>query len=201
MRNRAAALLIVLPLLMLSSCIGIESEFRFDADGSGTLSLTYRVSQMVKDIDASGDAHTLPLPVSREDFQRAVAASQGLRLLSYQRSEDEKDVTIRASLAFDRVEQADGVGKGGDFSLVQEGEAQVFRCVLSPGGPPPDQDTLELIRLLFQDYELSFVVRAPRKISSHSLGTLAPDERSVSYSIAVADLLSNPQPQTLEVRW
>jgi hypothetical protein len=98
-------ILILAAVLLLCSCIGVDSKMTIRSDGSGTLELTYRISQAVADLGRSGaDKGPLPLPVTREDFERGIAGVQGVTLKSISRTENETDITIRAVLGFDSVD-------------------------------------------------------------------------------------------------
>ena len=58
-------------LALLSSCIGVDSRLTVRDNGSGTLQLTYRISQLVADLGVSSTGKSaIPLPVSRSDFER-----------------------------------------------------------------------------------------------------------------------------------
>ena len=61
---RKIAVLCVASLFLLS-CVGIDSRLTVRDNGSGTLVLTYRVSQLVADLGlSSSDKGVIPLPLS-----------------------------------------------------------------------------------------------------------------------------------------
>jgi hypothetical protein len=201
--RRWAALAVA--VLFLSSCIGIESRLSFRQDGSGTLTLSYKVSQFMKNIDAGRDQKSLPLPVSREDFERAVFGIPGLRLGAIQQREDEKDVHISASLAFDTVQALNEFSRRGGMGLTVTAQGGGFLCRQEIVGARPageiSPDSLEMIQTFFGDYELSYSVAAPATIRSHSLGQLDGSGRAVTYRVSIPDLLKNNEAQVLEVAW
>jgi hypothetical protein len=200
-----AAAAAVAILLGLTSCIGIQSQIRIRGDGSGTLALSYRISQFVKDLDVGHETKRLPLPVSKEDFDRAVSGIQGLRLVRVEEREDEKDVNISAELEFDQVQALDELGRPGqmEFSLRAGNGSFTFTQLLYSGhdGEDISADTMQMIEAFFAGYDLVYTVEAPSPIKSHSLGTLSADGRSVTYQASVPELLKSRDKVALEIVW
>jgi hypothetical protein len=187
----------VLCAAALSSCIGIQSQIRLERDGSGTLQLSYRICQFLRE---DGD---LPLPVSREDFQRAVAQAPGLRLEALSQREDERDLIIEARLAFDRVESLNALGPRLGLSYTEQGGNRVFRQRLYAGQPPgglPEQ-SLKMAETFFQGYEVSLELSSPVPIRSYSLGQLSEDRRTLRYQTTIPELLRHKDELTLEIIW
>ena len=198
-------LLPILAMVLLSSCIGIDSQISLQNDGSGTLLLNYRISQLMKNLDVAKSDWHLPLPVSREDFQRTVDSISGLKLLSLAQREDERDVLIDARLGFTGVQAINSLGKEGqiELSFSNEGGLHVFRQQIYRGRSLEEisPESLQMIQTIFEGYELSYRVTAPAAIKRHSLGELSGDQRSVSYKTSVAELLKSGEKQVLEVAW
>ena len=69
--KRIIRLLVLFSLsFTLLSCLSVESEITVKNDGSGTLTLSYRISRMVTEIGRLEDENTLvPLPVTRGRLQ------------------------------------------------------------------------------------------------------------------------------------
>jgi len=191
--------------LLLSSCIGIESRLSFRQDGSGALTLSYKVSQFMKNIDAGREQKSLPLPVSREDFERAVFGIPGLRLASFQQREDEQNVYVDANVAFDTIEALNEFSRRGAMGLTvsRQGEGLLCRQEISAAREPGEisADSLEMIRTFFGEYELVYSVGAPAAIRSHSLGELDGEGRVLTYRVSISDILRNSAAQVLEVSW
>ena len=192
-------------ILLLSSCIGIDSAILIRADGSGVLTLSYTVSQFIKNIDAGRSEKTLPLPINEEEFRRTSEDIEGLSLNSLNRREDEENVYIEAELEFDSVDVVNALSREGEIgiTLEQHGESTVFRQLIFSGqqGEEITEESLEMIESFFEGYELVYSVTAPQEVQDHSLGDLQEDGRTVTYSIAVPDVLRSSEPLVLEVVW
>lgn len=196
--------LIVPVLFLLSSCLGIESRMVMNRDGSGTLTLNYKISRMIKDMELqNGEGGMLPLPVSEEDFRRTAERTQGVRLLSVKQSEDEENISIEARLEFDAVEALNGLSAPGQMQLSYEaaGGTQKLRQVLSAAAGEVTPETVEMLETLFAGYELSFLIETQTPIKRHSLGVLSEDGKQLTYGVTIPELYSSRQDILLEVEW
>jgi hypothetical protein len=192
--------------VLLCSCVGIDSRITIRENGSGTLVLLYRISQLVVDLGRpQGEKGPVPLPVSREDFEKSLQDAKGeVRLTSYRRSEDEKDITIRAELAFNSVEALSKVGAfaDADLSLASAGGKRTFAQVVSRApGEPVTEDSLRMIDALFDGYAITWTVVTPRPILSASVGTLSADKRTLTYSTSVKEIMRSKTDIDLAVSW
>ncbi len=195
----------VVTALLLSSCIGIESEIRIRQDGSGVLRLSYTVSQYIKNIDAGRSDKQLPLPVNEEDFRRSAESIEGLRLNNLEEREDEDNIYIQAELEFDNVEAVNALGRDGQIGITLEtqGGTTTFRQLIYEGqqGEAITEESLEMIETFFEGYELVYSVTVPAEVRDHTLGELGSDGRTVTYTITVPEILKAPEPLVLEVVW
>ena len=195
-----------LTLALLSSCIGIDSRLTVRDNGSGTLQLTYRISQLIADLGVSSTGRSVvPLPVSRADFDRSLAASAGkVRLTRFDRSENEKDITIRAELSFDSLDALAKIDafRDADLKWGTDGGRRVFSQVVArTPRQPMSEDSRRMLETLFDGYELSFVVVAPQPIQDSTLGTLSADKRTLSYKTTIKDVMATTQDLVLSARW
>ncbi len=190
---------------MLTSCLGIESQIRLREDGSGLLTLSYKVSQFMKNLDVGREDKRLPLPVSEEDFKRTADGIEGVRLTDIDETEDEQNVYIEARLEFDSIDAVNLLGPDGSMglSLVREGEGTTFRQIIYDGAQSEEitEDSVDMIETFFQGYELVYSITVPGRVKSYSLGALSNDGTTVTYRAAVSELLQQPDAVILEVSW
>lgn len=93
--------MIMMMSLCLNSCIGLRSDISFRRDGSGTISLEYRISRELASLgELEANAPWPAVPVGREDFERTVARVPGLNLESYRSGDEEAGRIIRVKLGF-----------------------------------------------------------------------------------------------------
>jgi hypothetical protein len=172
-------------------------------DGSGRLELRYTVSRAVRNVGRAGEDDTiLPLPLERQAFEEIVARDDGLSLESYERGEDEEELTVSATVAFQ--EPSDLNTLFGDNTVrysQQDGTTLLQLTVYQGSDAPPDPEGVDLIRTFFADYELRFHVSTPSQIQQISTGSIGEDSRSAEVAYAVHEVLPEQQPVVWEVRW
>jgi len=193
-------------LALLSSCIGVDSRLTVRDNGSGTLQLTYRISQLVADLGVSSTGKSaIPLPVSRSDFERSLAASNGkVRLTRFDKSEDAKDITIRAEIAFDSLDSLAKIDAFHDAELRwgTEGSRRTFsQLVARTPRQPLSDDSRRMLEALFEGYDLTFVVVAPQPITDSTLGTLSADKKTLTYKTTIKDVMTTTQDLVMTARW
>ncbi len=191
--------------LALTSCVGIDSKMVVRADGSGTIDLTYRISQMIADLGKTGTEQVpLPLPVTREDFERGLAGVPGVQLRGFARTQNEKDIIIKAQISFDRVESLAQVAafRAEAPSLVtSEGRHTLSQLIVKGTRQEMSPDSLQMMDTLFQGYAISVSVEAPAAIQSTTLGTVSPDKRTLTYNASVKDLATAKNDVVLSLTW
>jgi hypothetical protein len=173
---------------------------------SGTLQLTYRISQLVADLGVSSTGKSvIPLPVSRSDFERSLASSGGkVRLTRFDKSEDEKDITIRTEIAFDSLDALARIDAFHDADLKWEtqGSRRTFSQVVAQAPRQPlSDDSRRMLEALFDGYDLSFVVVAPQPIEESTLGTLSADKKTLTYKTTIKDVMTTTQDLVMSARW
>jgi hypothetical protein len=192
-------------LLLLASCVSVDTTVQLSADGSGQVSLTYTVSRMVANLGSvDKEWQKLPLPINEADFRRQVSNSPGITLSDYSQSEDSKNITIKATLAFTSINALNQFYSPGEtgISLNQSGGDTVYRQVIFQGFPDGvDQQTKDFADAFFTDYHLKFTLSAPRAIKSASAGTISQDRRRVTYELPVLQLLDQKTPLIWTVTW
>jgi hypothetical protein len=203
---KKAGLLCILAAAVLSSCVGIDSRLTIRANGSGTLALTYRVSQLVVNLGNPVDGKSVvPLPLSRADFERSLAATQGkVRLTRFDRSEDQKDVTVRAELSFDSLNalaQVDAFQSAQIRSSADGGAHSFSELIAKAPKEPLTDDSLRMVDAFFGGYDLTFTVEAPQPITANSLGTLSADNRILTYKTTVGDIVRTKNDIVLSMSW
>jgi hypothetical protein len=191
--------------LALCSCIGIDSKLTIRSDGTGTLELTYRIAQTVADLGRSGaDKGPLPLPVSREDFERGLAGIKGVELKSIARTENETDITIRAVFAFDSIDSLAKIPAFSDAppSVQVSGTRHTFSQLLAKAADQEmNQDSLQMLDAFFEGYAIKLIFEVPLAIQSYSLGTLSADKKTLTFTAPVKDLATARKDVAMSFTW
>lgn len=203
-------------VLLLSSCIGVSSSIILRGDGSGTMSLEYRIPLALEALGKlDGNAGWLTIPVGKADFERTLDRLPGIRMISFSSKKDEKDLINRIGLEFSDMEALlpflDATGQGASFS--RENGLSRLSLTLSEGLENPDGELLTLLASLAEGYKLEISLSAPKEASlalytgrGKALeavpgGDLSGRGKQVSFRVPMAEVLSAREGLRLEIIW
>ncbi|MEJ5188744.1 hypothetical protein [Treponema sp. J25] len=204
-------MVLMVTLLLFSSCVGVQSNITIRQDGSGTIQLVYQVSRMVESLGKlDGNERFLPFPVGKVDFERTVTRVPGLSLRSYNTRQDEKNITVLAELAFQNLDALrvflDSTGRLVSFSDEADQKRLVIR--LAPGPATTDPDIQNLVRSVFEGYEIGLTITTPtvpsyegRGIGRGKVGTLSLSGLRLTFTAPTADILLAPEAVEYSLSW
>ena len=148
----------------------------------------------------------MPLPVSRSDFERSLAATNGkVRLTRFDRSENEKDITIHAELAFDSVDALAKVDAFQDAELKwgTEGSRRTFSQLVARAPRQPLSEDSK--RMLETPFSTATTSRSwwwhPAPIQDSTLGTLSADKKTLTYKTSISDAMTASQDLVMSAQW
>jgi hypothetical protein len=200
----------------MSSCLGASADISISADGSGKITLEYRVSQMLESIGRlDGNENWPAIPVGRADFERSLARIPGLRLASFSSKEIRNasgggDLVTKAVLEFKNTDALLAFldRSGSRASLVQENERNILRLILKePSSAIADRDLLSLFKEISSGYEISFSLSAPKNAGlsvqppSVPSARIMPQGKKVSFAIGAGELLALENGLVIEISW
>ncbi|OHD74675.1 MAG: hypothetical protein A2177_04230 [Spirochaetes bacterium RBG_13_68_11] len=198
-------ILACLCVALVISCVDVESRLSIRNDGSGALTLEYRIPRSVADLGRTPDKNApVPLPVQRTDFLRGIAGIPGVRLARYTRHADEENVTIHAEIAFKRLEDLAKVPalRDAGLALVENAGTRTLTQVVA-GAPdsPPSAESLAMADSLFAGGSVTVVLQTPAPMTPGPIGTLSPDRRTLSWTSTVGDFARRTGSVVLTATW
>jgi hypothetical protein len=198
-------LVILVLCISLASCINIESEISLNNDGSGIITLMYRISPLVKELGRMGDeVKPCPLPIYKEDFEILLSLYPGLSLKSHSVKEIDGESFVKAVLSFQNVDALTPFGGSGDdsFFFQKSGDFMVFRQDLPFGGEEElDDNTMAMLTEYCSGYYFVYTIHAPGKIVEHTLGEISKNKKDLTYKTGIIEALQSKQRQSIEVKW
>ncbi|MDR2158798.1 MAG: hypothetical protein LBP23_01885 [Treponema sp.] len=154
----------VLCLVMLGSCIGVRADISLRDNGSGRLTLEYRINRSLDALGRlDGNERWPTVPAGRADFERSLQRLPGMRLVSFSAVEEGSVMLIRAALEFDNLEALRGFldASGRGAVLSREGAGVSLALILNTGVEGLDPDLAALIRTLCEGYEVEMSLSVP----------------------------------------
>ena len=198
---------IVLLLLCITfgSCISIESDITLKKDGSGSLSLTYRVSPEMKELGRIGEeVRPFPLPIYKEDFEKLLATNDGLTMKSHSVKEVDGGSLVKAVFSFQSIDALALFGDGGKdvFFFQKTDDYTIFRQDLPFGGLDDlDEDSLNMLNAYCSDDYFMYSIHTPDLIKEYTLGEISESKKHLVYKTGIIDILRLKEKQSIEVKW
>jgi len=201
---------LVFTVMLLSSCFGLSMDIALDQNGSGTLSLEYRISKSLDNLGKlDGNERWNTIPVGQADFERTLARIPDMKLLSFSSREEQKDAVISAKMSFSSIKglfaYLDTAGKHSSFS----GDAGSGRIILnlSEGASDINPNLLKLIEDISASYKVKISMRFPGEGSLVVLDNTGKSleaqkqSKTVSCSFPLYDVLSSAKGLNVELKW
>ncbi len=89
-----------------------------------------------------------------------------------------------------------------DLQWSVQGSRHEFSQVVAHAPKQPlSQDSKRMLEALFDGYDLSFVLEAPRAIQSSTLGSLSADKKTLTYKTSTKDAMSTTQDLVMDAQW
>ena len=185
---------------LLSSCFGLQMDIALNQNGSGILSLEYRISKSLDSIGKlDGNERWNTIPAGKADFERTLARLPEMKLLSFSSKEDEKDVIISAKMEFSSISGLmsflDASGRRSSFT----GNAGGGRLLitLSEGAGINNPDLRKLIKDISAPYSINmsmnFQGEGNLEIFDNNGTSLEPQKqgKKLSFSFPLYDVISS----------
>ncbi|MDR0636380.1 MAG: hypothetical protein LBF87_04810 [Treponema sp.] len=195
-------------VMLLSSCIGVNADMVLRANGSGSITLEYHVSQFLESLGKLDGNENWPLiPVGRADFERSVQRIEGLKLVSFASRKREADIVYTVKLEFSGLDALVRFldATGNRAVLTQEAGTTRLSLTLS-SGQDIDPDLLSLFASVSQPYSIAISLSAPNNADLSVSGDIAgasivPSGRKVSFSAPLPALLKQNAGAIVDIQW
>jgi len=213
-------LLLALPsvLIIFNSCIGVSTEIQMNRDGSGRITMEYRISKTLDSLGVlDGNESMPPIPVSRSDWERSVSRISGARLVSHSRRETAQDTIISAVIEFNNPQTMAAVLSASNemisINFSGQSNSNSFNMIFNNSNARYDADLLTLMQTIFSGYNFSFSFNAPgnstmtltdaraNAISTPSSAAAVLSGRTVSMSMNTLDVLNQINGLGIRIDW
>ena len=215
MKNKKIAFALLAVILAFNSCIGLSMDIQMNRDGSGKITLEYRISRLLSAIGALDGNEAMPvIPVGRQDWEKTVRRIPGTRLVSHSTRETARDTIISASVDFPNPEALTALlsSSGANASISRSAQSSTLNLILirKPDENQPDVNQpdagidsalLELTRSAFNAYDFSISFSAAGNSTmtitdgeGNAIDTVPSGEhllqgRTVSFSMGIMDIM------------
>jgi hypothetical protein len=218
-KQAARVSLLLIIILLLNSCIGLSLNIQMNKDGSGRLSMEYRISKMINNLGALDGNESMPsIPVGKTDWERTVNRIPGAKLVSYSSVEEKQDNVIKAVIDY-KDDQAllallDPFGKRTSLNKQeQSGKLDLIILDKPVDYSKYDEELINLMRVFAEGYNVSITfsgIKDSTLTVTDGAGNVVPVQssaktvlsgRKVSYSIGIMDLMDTKDGLGLRFTW
>lgn len=137
LRLLALGLVAALTALMLSSCLGVDMNTRFNADGSGVITMKLQMSKAF--LEMSNEEGSSPIPLTKKDFEEAYKDLPGVKVDSVTDQTVKDDRVITAVVSFKDFsafkDSKDLAGAGASLTKGPDGKMTYSVIVGEPSEP------------------------------------------------------------------
>jgi translation initiation factor IF-1 len=210
--------------VFMASCVGVRADAVIQANGSGTITLEYSVSQPLDTMGKlDGNERWRTVPVGEADFRRTVELLDGVELVSFASKTNAARQTAAQSataavvntvkLKFDAIDSLLGFldATGERASFAAENGKNKLSLVLAPKSGGVDPDLLALFASVSSGYTCAVTVSVPSEGSlsvrdADGSPLVIPDAEvrqgdPLSFSVPIGTLLSIKEGVVLEIIW
>lgn len=194
---------ITLFLLLLNSCLTLESVLTLNEDLSGEMSVTYTLDSTLKDISVLGEEDDItPLNLDEDYILTTIGGRDDITYRDYSSVQNEKGTVISVTFDFESLEALNAVFPEENSSIVkQSGASYIFSQVISEtGGLELSSDTRTIFEDIFGEHFLNIVVNTPLDIKDVTGGERT-NVRQAVYNRTFIDIITTPGKNEWEIRW
>lgn len=200
---------------LLTSCLGVRMETVFNADGSGTMRMVFRISQQL--LQMGKEEAGVDIPLSKEDLSEGYEEVDGVTVVEVTEEDTEEHRIITAVIDFEdfnALSADEGFPGDGARLETRNGRTELSMLIGQPTGPNTgdgeegaeaqaelDDAMIAMMQSFLEGYSIEYQIVAPKKIVSYTEGELQKDGRTLLFSMAMGDYVMIEEPYYLKVVW
>ncbi|MDR2343275.1 MAG: hypothetical protein LBD86_01940 [Spirochaetaceae bacterium] len=207
--------LTVFTAFMLTACLGMETEIDIKENGSGTLAMTYRISdELFSPGTLPGNENLPSVPIGKEDFERTFSRIPGMGMVSYSEKEDGGDKLFLIKARFENLDSLTSFldANGRQATLERKDGKTILSVSFDLDKNYVDTDLAPILPLIFENYSFDFKISLPRncevsymdgagaELSAMPYGETNLASKSVAFHSPMADLFSGGS-GTMVISW
>ena len=219
-------LLLIAVILTFTSCLGMSIDIQMNRDGSGKLTMEYRVSRALDSLGALDGNKDMPaIPVSRADWERTIQRVSGAMITSFSSRQSGQDTITTVVLEYSNIDTLLAL-LSPDFSnapILAEKNQNSISLILNDSSLDSndtnknsaqyDKELIELARTMFEGYNFSISFSAPgnstliftdgngKEQNKPSTVDAVTNGKRVSMSIGMMELIESREGFGVRLNW
>lgn len=203
-----AALGFLAIMLLLTSCVGIDTKVKISREGSGNVTAVYRLSEeLVAFGELEANKAMLPVPLTKQEVEDSLKGVPGLSLTSWSSKKDGTDLVIKTVIAFDSLDSLmyylDPQGRLAKHSTTADGNSIAF--TVGDSIPSLDPDMKKIAQEAFAPYSFKFAIELPGQpkeaLSGNPAITVRKEGNTVFFEGKMMDIVATEMPPSMQISW
>jgi hypothetical protein len=204
-RRAGVSVLGIAVVFLLTGCLDLTATLDMKDDGSGRFELEYRLDRDLFEMGVfDQESSFVPIPIHREDFEKAVARVDGVRLDRYRIERSESEVVVRSAVRFDSLDALNAYYNPGE-ERIRLNEANGTRTLVLDLHPDKagdlDPETRAFAESYLSEHYLTVRLRAPSAIQSAENATVGDGGDWAQARFSLASLFTGDAPKSLSAIW
>lgn len=202
-RNIGRTLLLISVILLLNSCLTIETDMKINSNGSGTMAINYTLDKGLKDIsNLDTDDNIVPLNLNVEYLEEVTSKRDDVTYRNYKITEGDDYYNIEVVIVFETIEGLNSILPEDNSVIVEKkGSETLFTQVIADESEADiSEESLKIFKDIFKDHYFTLKVNVPSDIRSVENGIEVSDRVAV-YQESFVDLISSNDKRSWSVRW
>jgi len=202
----------------LYSCLGLAVDIQMNKDGSGKLTMEYRVSRAIESLGVLDGSEKPVIPVGRSDWERSIELIPGARIASFSSNQKDNDIITSVVIQFDNPAALLMILDPGNSRSSASLNNNSFNFILNDKSSAMDfseydESLMELARMMFAEYNFSLSFTAPANSTltitdkdGHAAALPAQSEvvstgRKVSMKMGIMELIEMKNGLGVKINW
>lgn len=201
--KRVNTLVMFITLILLNSCLTINSEMRINGNGSGSIAIEYILESGLNGISTLGSNNDIvPLNLSENHIIEMIGGRDDIVYKDYKTKEDINSYTVNVTFLFDNIEALNSIlPEDNAVSLVREGNETVFRQgIITKTDDKINDISLEILQDIYKEHTFTIEVRVPSEIIDVENGNKVESRKAV-YSEKFLDIITSADKKEWSIRW
>lgn len=190
-------------VVLLGSCLNVETHIDLDADYSGRVTVSYEIDTELWELGVfDSDTSIRAIPVSEADFRRTARRVDGVELRGYTLTRGDSVTEVEARLSFSDLDALNGIYAPGEslITIEEQDGNRIYIQRLRTGEESAVRDR-EFLEEYFSGYDAVFTLTAPSEIRSSSTGEVLDDGVTARLSLDIMEFLTVTEPLAWEIHY
>lgn len=194
--------ILVIAIVLLSSCLTLESHLSVNQNGSGSISFIYTLDKALNNISNLGEKDDIvPLNLSEEYIGSITTNNPGLKYSNYSTKEDEKNLYISVDFEFETIDDLNKLlPVENKIVISKKNNETTFSQTLVEETEEINSESMDIYRDLFKEHSVLLTVNTPENIINVE-GGIKKSNKVAVYQSSIVDILENGNSIKWDISW